>query len=198
MECVICGSKLGNRNKHGYCSKHKMHNPVVKAQHAKANANWWFKNNPDKSRTKMPEEERKKRARERMQTIRNKDREAYRMLSNQWDKDRRIKDPNYRIACNMRSRLSKALRGLIKQSSAIDDLGCSLDEFRLYLESRFEPGMSWDNYGHGINKWNIDHIEPLSGSDLSDPKVQKRLSHYTNLRPMWHIENIKKGNRHEH
>lgn len=198
MECVVCGSQLGNRNKHGYCSKHKTRNPIVKAQKAKANSNWWFKNNPGKSRTKMSEEERKRRARERMRAIRSKDREAYRALSNQWDKERRIKDPNYRIASNMRSRLSKVLNGVVKRSSAVDDLGCSLDEFRLYLQSKFEPGMSWDNYGHGVDKWNIDHIEPLSTADLSDPDTQKRLSHYTNLRPMWHIENVRKGNRYEH
>lgn len=197
MECVICGSKLGNRNKHGYCQAHRDLSPIRKEQRAKANTNWWFKNNPGKTKIKMPEEERKKRARDRMQAIRNKDREAYRALSNQWDKERRTKDTNYRIACNMRSRLSKALKGVVKKSSAIDDLGCSLDEFRLYLESMFEPGMSWENYGHGVDKWNIDHILPLSAYDLTDCEVQKRLSHFTNLKPMWHIDNIKKGNRHE-
>lgn len=198
MGCVVCGCKLGNRNKHGYCVKHNNQNPIVKLQKAKAKSNWWFKNNPGKSRTKISEEERKRRARERIQAIRSKDREAYRALSNRWDKERRIKDPNYRIASNMRSRLSKALKGVIKRSSAVDDLGCSLDEFRLYLESKFEPGMNWDNYGHGVDKWNIDHIEPLSTADLSNPDMQKKLSHYANLRPMWHIDNIRKGNRYEH
>lgn len=198
MCCVVCGCKLGNRNKHGYCQDHRSYSPIRKQQKAKYNTNWWFKNNPGKSRTKMPEEEQKRRARERIRAIRNKDREAYRALSNRWDKERRIKDLNYRIASNMRSRLSKALRGVVKRSSAVDNLGCSLDEFRLYLESKFEPGMGWDNYGHGVNKWNIDHIEPLSTADLSDLDTQKRLSHYTNLRPMWHIDNIRKGNRYEH
>lgn len=198
MECVICGSKLGNRNKHGYCQKHRSLSPIRKAQKAKMNSNWWFKKNPGKSRTKISEDERKKRARERVRTIRNRNREAYRVNSNQQDKERRLTNPNYRIASNLRSRLSKALRGLVKKSSAIEDLGCSLDDFRKYLESKFEPGMNWENYGHGVEKWNIDHIEPLSKADLSNPEIQKRLSHYTNLKPMWHIENIKKGNRHEH
>lgn len=198
MECVICGSKLGNRNKHGYCQKHRSLGPIRKAQKAKMNSNWWFKKNPGKSRSKISEDERKKRARERMRTIRNRNREAYRVNSNQRDKERRLTNPNYRIASNLRSRLSKALRGIVKKSSAIEDLGCSLDDFRKYLESKFEPGMNWENYGNGIEKWNIDHIEPLSKADLSNPEIQKRLSHYTNLKPMWHIENIKKGNRHEH
>lgn len=197
MDCVVCGSKLGNRNKHGYCKDHQSLSPVRKAQKAKMNSNWWFKNNPDKSRTKMTEEESKRRARERMREIRGRDRDAYRAKSNQWDKDRRARDDNYRIASNLRSRLSKALKGVIKKSSAIDDLGCSLEYFREYLELQFKPGMTWENYGHGHAKWNLDHIEPLSKADLSIPEVQKRLSHHSNIKPMWHIENIKKGNRYE-
>lgn len=198
MECVICGSKLGNRNKHGYCKSHRSLSPIRKAQKAKMSSNWWFRNNPGKSRIKMPEEERKRRIRERVRDIRARDQGSYRAKSNQWDKERRARDINYRIACNMRSRLSKALRGIVKKSSAVDDLGCSLDEFRSYLESKFESGMSWENYGHGIDKWNIDHIKPLSKADLSNHEIQKLLSHYSNLKPMWHIENLKKGNRYEH
>jgi hypothetical protein len=198
MRCIICESKLGNRNKHGYCQTHRSLSPVRKAQKARMNSNWWVKNNPGKSRTKMSEEERKKKARERMRERRSNNRETYRIKSNQWDKERRIKDSNYRIACNLRSRLSKALKGIVKRSSAINDLGCSLEDFRKYLESKFEPGMNWENYGHGIDKWNIDHIEPLSKADLSDINVQKRLSHYSNLKPMWHIDNLKKGNRYEY
>lgn len=195
--CVICSAKLGNRNKYGYCKKHRLLNPIVKAQKSKANSKWWFKNNPNKSRSKLSEEEKRLRARERMRKIRKENKDLYREQSNLRDKNRKLNDQNYRIACNMRSRLSKAIVGFVKKSSAVDDLGCTIDFFRNYLESLFEPGMSWDNYGNGKDKWNIDHIKPLSTANLSDPEVQRKLSHYSNLRPMWHIDNIKKGNKHE-
>jgi hypothetical protein len=198
VECVVCGSKLGNRNKHGYCQKHRNQSEVVKQQKAKYSSNWWFKNNPDKSVSKISDDERKRRARDRMREIRSRNPDSYKVRNNQRDKDRRSTDLNYRIASNMRSRLSKALTGKVKKSSAVSDLGCSLEDFRSYLESKFEPGMTWQNYGKGEGKWNIDHIKPLANADLSDIEVQKKLSHFSNLRPMWHIDNIKKGNKHEH
>ena len=53
--------------------------------------------------------------------------------------------------------------------------------------------MNWENWGHGKNNttWHIDHIIPLSSAKTIE-EVEK-LNHYTNLRPMWGSDNIKKG-----
>ena len=51
--------------------------------------------------------------------------------------------------------------------------------------------MSWDK----INLIHIDHIIPCSSFDLSDPKQQKICFHYTNLQPLWAVDNLKKGAR---
>lgn len=73
----------------------------------------------------------------------------------------------------------------------IEIIGCSQDELRVYLQSKFTEGMSWDNWGtHG---WHIDHIIPI-GSALTEKEVL-RLSHYTNLQPLWAIDNLRKGDR---
>ena len=85
-----------------------------------------------------------------------------------------------------------AIRRGSKTGSAVKDLGCSIPELKLYLEERFQPGMTWDNYG---SAWHIDHIRPLANYDLSDREVLKQLVHYTNLQPMWAIDNIKKSNK---
>jgi len=50
--------------------------------------------------------------------------------------------------------------------------------------------MTWSNYGKG---WHIDHIKPCASFDLSNPEQQKICFHYTNLQPLWAIDNIKKG-----
>jgi len=96
---------------------------------------------------------------------------------------------NFRLACNLRSRLSNALRGA-KAGSAIHDLGCSVNDLRLWLERQFQPGMSWENYG--LHGWHIDHVKALSKFDLSDRSQIKAANHFTNLQPLWAEDNLRK------
>lgn len=196
-KCVVCGKSLGTRNKHGYCQQHRHLSDIYKQKQSRANSKWWYKNNPNKTRIPMKEEQRKESARLKTQKYRANDREAYRAKANLQDKLRRNKDPNYRIASNLRSRLSKAISQDRKEGSAVRDLGCTLEQFRSHIENQFVDNMSWDNYGHGKDKWNIDHIIPLSSFDLTDPEQLKVACHYTNLQPMWHLQNISKGARYD-
>lgn len=85
--------------------------------------------------------------------------------------------------------------GKIKLVHPIKDLGCSIKEIMVYLESKFILGMTWETYGKGIGKWNIDHIYPLSKVDKDNRKHLLKVCHYTNLQPLWMIDNIKKGNK---
>jgi hypothetical protein len=68
-------------------------------------------------------------------------------------------------------------------------LGCDYDTLKLHLESQFVDGMSWDNRG----EWHIDHRIPLSSAKTVDDLI--KLSHYTNLQPLWMEDNLKKGNK---
>jgi hypothetical protein len=54
--------------------------------------------------------------------------------------------------------------------------------------------MSWENYGNGKNKWNLDHYIPCSYFDLSDPDQQKICFHFLNMRPFWSSDNFIKNN----
>jgi len=91
----------------------------------------------------------------------------------------------------LRLRLYHALNHNFKSGSAVRDLGCSISGLKLHLESKFQPDMTWDNYG----EWHIDHIKPLSKFDLTDRDQLLEACHYTNLQPLWAEENLKKGNR---
>ena len=73
-------------------------------------------------------------------------------------------------------------------------LGCTIEEYQDYLESKFQQGMTWDN--HAQDGWHIDHILPLNESDtvLTEEEKIKRL-HYTNTQPLWAKDNMKKGNK---
>jgi hypothetical protein len=104
-------------------------------------------------------------------------------------------DIQYRLARNLRIRVYYALHGRLKTGSAIKDLGCSIEFLREYIESKFRPGMNWKNWGRKEGQWSIDHILPLSSFDLKNPEEFKKACYYTNLQPMWHIENMKKGNK---
>jgi hypothetical protein len=92
------------------------------------------------------------------------------------------------------SSISNLLINNSKKSNKIEPyLGCSLLEFRSYLEFKFLPGMTWNNRGKGKDKWNIDHIRGCNNFDLSIEAERKKCFNYINLRPMWEIDHIKKS-----
>lgn len=70
-------------------------------------------------------------------------------------------------------------------------LGCTLKVFKNHIESQFKDGMSWDNYG----KWHLDHIYPLSVAIKQGDDIFLKACHYTNLQPLWAVDNIKKSNK---
>jgi hypothetical protein len=58
------------------------------------------------------------------------------------------------------------------------------------MESKFQPGMTWDNRG---KEWHIDHIIPLATFNLQDRRQFLVACHYTNLQPLWARDNMVKG-----
>lgn len=101
-------------------------------------------------------------------------------------------DLNYRLTRILRARLGMAVINNYKAGSAVKDLGCSIAELKVHLESKFRIGMSWDNYG---TKWHIDHIVPLASFDLANREQLLKACHYTNLQPLWAEDNLVKGDR---
>lgn len=116
-------------------------------------------------------------------------REANKDRENKKKRNRYNSDINFKLVNILRSRLNAAIRNSQKVGSAVDDLGCSIEELIEYLESQFEPWMSWDNHG----EWHIDHIKPLASFDLSNPEQLKKACHYTNLQPLKASDNMSKN-----
>jgi hypothetical protein len=106
-----------------------------------------------------------------------------------YEMNRLRNDTNYKLAKKLRDRVRHVVRGDQKAGSAVKDLGCSLNEYKLYLESKFRSGMAWENYG----QWHIDHVRPLVDFDLTDREQFLEACHYTNLQPLWAGENWSKG-----
>jgi len=65
-------------------------------------------------------------------------------------------------------------------------VGCTYLEVKNHLESKFEPWMSWENYGKYNGElnygWDIDHIIPLSSAKTEEELL--KLFHYSNLQPL--------------
>lgn len=111
--------------------------------------------------------------------------------------NRRQEDPVFRLKCNIRGRLHRYCKhsGLNKRFKTMDSVGLSPADFKVYIESMFLDGMTWDNYGQGEGKWSIDHTKPLCTANTEEDVFT--LNHYTNLRPMWWFDNLAKGGKYE-
>ena len=76
--------------------------------------------------------------------------------------------------------------GFSKKSRTHQILGCSFKEFKQYLESKFEPWMTWENqglYNGELNYgWDVDHVIPLSSAKTEEDII--RLNHFSNLQPL--------------
>lgn len=115
------------------------------------------------------------------------------------EKERRLNDPLHKLKVNLRNLIGNSLRtkNYKKVSKTHEILGCSFEEFKIYLESRFESWMTWDNRGlyNGTENygWDVDHVIPTSSATTEEELIG--LNHYTNLRPLCSYNNryIKKN-----
>ena len=119
-------------------------------------------------------------------------REANKENINAQLKARYTSDIPYKLLKLTRFAYKRVTGKFIKDQEIIDLLGCTLEEYKDYLESKFQPGMTWEN--HTRDGWHIDHILPLKESEVSQEEKLKRL-HYTNTQPLWAEDNHSKGNK---
>ena len=87
----------------------------------------------------------------------------------------------------MRKCLSRCLYN--KKDRTESTLGYTKEELVLFIGSKFQSKMSWENYG----EWHIDHIVPIHhflSVGVTDPKIINALS---NLQPLWAVDNLIKG-----
>ena len=192
-DCKSCVKKADkiyrDKNKDRILNQRKQNSEIIKAK-----AKLYYQNNLDKMRKKNKLSKIKYKDKilvtAKKYKIENKDKiNAYRR---QREKFRRKIDSSYKLITNQRTRITGILKKH-KTDKTLDLLGCSAQFLRTYLENKFLEGMTWDNYGK--DGWHVDHIIPCSSFDLTDQSQQLICFHYTNLQPLWAIDNIKKGNK---
>jgi len=106
-----------------------------------------------------------------------------------YKKRRRNEDPLFRLRSNIGTAIANALSAIKhrKSNSTEEIIGCSFAQLKEHLESQFLPGMNWSNR----ELWHIDHIVPQSLATTEQQVIM--LNHYTNLRPLWIIDNLHKA-----
>lgn len=104
------------------------------------------------------------------------------------------RDPNFALKILLRARLSSALKatGAKKLCKIMDLVGCSINELKEYIQSKFEPGMTWEN--RGLKTWHLDHLTACCIYDLTKEEEQRKCFHFTNLYPRWATTEIAKEN----
>lgn len=95
---------------------------------------------------------------------------------------KRRKDPSTKLKEALRARIYNSMK-YNKDRSTLEYLGCSVDQYKVHLESQFTPEMTWENWG---SYWEIDHIVPLSKGGTF---------HFSNTQPLTITENRKKSNK---
>jgi hypothetical protein len=161
-ECNICTALKLKEYSVNYIEKKKEYNKtyiVNKIKNCEASKRWYIKN-IDKAKKSCLEYQQKKR------------------------KD----SPLFKLANNLRGliRLSFNGKGFKKDSKTENILGCTFEEFKIYMEYQFESWMTWENHGRYTGNynetWQIDHIIPMC--NVSTIEEMYKLNHHTNLRPL--------------
>lgn len=108
-------------------------------------------------------------------------------------KNRKKVDHIFRFKSNVRSLISSSFkRGnnqFTKRAKSEKILGCTIEEFSLFIKSKFTEGMDFENYG----KWHLDHIKPLILANTEKEVIE--LNHYSNFQPLWAADNLKKSSK---
>jgi len=121
----------------------------------------------------------------------NKNKEHIKEYRREYTKNRRKNDILFKLTTNIRNRINLSFKrgGYNKKSKTCEILGCSYDEFKIFLEKKFTSGMIWLNQG----EWHLDHIIPVSIGKTEYEIII--LNHYTNFQPLWRDKNIEKSDK---
>lgn len=68
-------------------------------------------------------------------------------------------------------------------------IGADWETVKEHIVSQFKDGMTWEAFVAG--EIHIDHIKPLASATCEEDIIA--LNHYTNLQPLWCLDNLSKG-----
>jgi hypothetical protein len=183
IECKECRKVFYNKNQDRFKewnAGHYKNNPELH----KGKKERLKETNPDYFKEHYKKNKEKKQAYKKVYNKENRDK------LNERFKRRYYSEPQFRISQTYRNRVRDAIKKAYKSGHTLELLGCTIPELKSYLEARFLPTMTWENYG---TLWHIDHIIPCAFYNLVDPEQQKICFHYINLQPLFAKTTIIEG-----
>jgi hypothetical protein len=169
----------------------------------------WREKNRDKinREQKKRNQKNKEKINERLKELRVKNRDKINKHHREWRKknrdkiNKKVREHNktnnlFRLSNNLRASLYSSLKAqnASKNARTLEYSCCSVAFLYTHLKKQFTNGMTWENYG----EWHIDHRRPRASFNLNNEGEIYMCQHYTNLQPMWKIENLKKGDDFDH
>lgn len=117
----------------------------------------------------------------------------YKLWRSNYRKLRNQTDPIFKLNSNMSKGIFKSLKyATFRKCRRHWENLVTFDRYKLreHLESKFQEGMSWENYG----KWHVDHIRPVSSFNITSTECQdfKDCWALSNLQPLWAHDNLTK------
>jgi hypothetical protein len=108
-------------------------------------------------------------------------------------------DPIYKLRCQIRKSARRVNEGMLGKHrtrvSSLNQLGCTIEEYRSHIESQWEDWMNWKNYGPDLDtQWQIDHKTPIDWF-IKNSSNPHEANHYSNLGPLRGRDNIEKSNK---
>jgi hypothetical protein len=171
-KCHYIQVKANRNNYKEYDKKYADDYNKLNQQNIKEKQKNWRLNNPDYYKIK-----------------RNNEREKFNYYDNQYKKNKRINDINFKlkdcISSNINFNLKKYKND--KTDSYINYLGCTIEYYVDYLSPYLKPEMDWGNYGI---IWEIDHIVPISTFDMSVEENIYKAFNYNNTQPLFKTTEI--------
>jgi hypothetical protein len=113
---------------------------------------------------------------------------------NEYLRNKRKTDSNFRIYDNIRVRIKDALKEKNKSAHTLELLGCDIQNAKLYLQwTAIQNGykdFDIDNYSG--EEYEIDHITPCAIFNMEDPNQQKECFNWRNMQILTIGENQNK------
>lgn len=171
--------------------KRKIHNKKYrennKEKESKRRKEWY--NSPEGiAYKKKYKEENKEKIKETAKKYRENNKEVIQKRVNNWYNNKIKTDTLFHLKCSVKNSIRDSIKrnSFNKTSKTALILGCSVEEFKIYIESQFESWMNWKNYGKYNGEfnygWDLDHIIPAASATNEEEML--KLNHYTNFQPL--------------